>query len=136
MKGPGLRLDLDVRRRWECPVCGQCLPLSGHITQAECFCRGDGPVAMKLVERCHKTESPFDHVGFAAQKRIDAVLRKPEDVTDAPAFDVSGSDPPRDTVEMPGIDEVVATGADRPVPATDPIPGCESVAGTPPIETS
>ncbi|MGC1276520.1 MAG: hypothetical protein WBC44_22700 [Planctomycetaceae bacterium] len=80
MKGPGFRLDLDVRRIWECPECGRCLKRSGGVTQIDCDCRLDAPVAMRLVEKCHKTESPFDHVGFAAQKRIDAALRKPHDV--------------------------------------------------------
>ena len=32
---------------------------------------------MRLIERLRRTESPFDHVGFAAQKRIDAAIRKP-----------------------------------------------------------
>lgn len=31
---------------------------------------------MRLVEPIHRTESPFDHVGHAAQKRIDAAIRK------------------------------------------------------------
>ncbi|HEX6985251.1 MAG TPA: hypothetical protein VF170_07735 [Planctomycetaceae bacterium] len=76
MKGPGFRLDLDVRRVWECPACGRRLKTSGDVVRVDCDCRGDSPPAMRLVEKLHRTESPFDHVGFAAQKRIDAALRK------------------------------------------------------------
>ncbi len=77
MKGPGFRLDLDVRRVWECPACGKRLKLSGDVTQVACDCRGEASPAMRLVERLRRTESPFDHVGFAAQKRIDAAIRRP-----------------------------------------------------------
>ncbi len=75
MKGPGFRLDLDVRRVWECPACGRRLKRLGNVAQLDCHCRPGNPVAMRLIEPRHKTESPFDHVGFAAQKRIDEALR-------------------------------------------------------------
>ena len=102
MKGPGFRLDLDVRRRWECPACGRDIRLPGNVTQADCPCRGDEPVAMRLVESCHKTESPFDHVGFAAQKRIDAAIKKPLE-----------SPPPDETAEPPIADDAIPTVDDE-----------------------
>lgn len=77
MKGPGFRLDLDVRRVWECPACGRRLKMAGDVAQVACDCRGETSPAMRLVERLRRTESPFDHVGYAAQKRIDAAIRKP-----------------------------------------------------------
>lgn len=77
MKGPGFRLDLDVRRLWECPACGKRLKMPGEVTQLACDCRGENSPPMRLVEPLRRTESPFDHVGYAAQKRIDAALRKP-----------------------------------------------------------
>jgi len=77
MKGPGFRLDLDVRRVWECPACGKRLRMAGEVTQLACDCRGEASPAMRLVERLRRTESPFDHVGDAPQKRIDAAIRKP-----------------------------------------------------------
>jgi len=86
MKGPGFRLDLDPRRAWECPACGKRLKMPGDVTFLICDCRSDNPPFMRLVERVRKTESPFDHVGFAAQKRIDAALRK------SPNCDASASD--------------------------------------------
>jgi hypothetical protein len=77
MKGPGFRVDLDVRRLWECPACGRRLKMPGDVTNMSCDCRGPGSEIMRLIECLHKAESPFDHVGFAAQKRIDAAIRKP-----------------------------------------------------------
>src|SRR6478736_3191295 len=77
MKGPGFRIDLDVRRLWECSACGRRLKMPGDVAQLTCDCRSDNPPVMRLVEKLRRTESPFDHVGYAAQKRIDAAIRKP-----------------------------------------------------------
>ena len=49
MKGPGLRIDVDVRRAWRCPVCGQAQRLTMDITAPRCPCVRDG-VPMKLAE--------------------------------------------------------------------------------------
>lgn len=49
MKGPGLRIEIDVRRAWRCPTCGQSQRLTMDITAPRCFCVRDG-VPMKLVE--------------------------------------------------------------------------------------
>lgn len=49
MKGPGLRIDVDVRRAWRCPVCGQGARLPLDITAPRCPCVRDG-VPMKLAE--------------------------------------------------------------------------------------
>ena len=49
MKGPGMRIDLDVRRVWECPQCGRRRKAEGSITSLTCICQPEG-VRMKLVE--------------------------------------------------------------------------------------
>ena len=49
MKGPGLRIEIDVRRAWHCPTCGQNQRWSTDITAPRCFCVRDG-VPMKLAE--------------------------------------------------------------------------------------
>lgn len=49
MKGPGLRIEIDVRRAWRCPVCGQSARLTMDITAPRCPCVRDG-VPMKLAE--------------------------------------------------------------------------------------
>lgn len=49
MKGPGLRIDVDVRRPWSCPSCGQSQRLTMDVTAPRCLCVRDG-VPMKLAE--------------------------------------------------------------------------------------
>ena len=49
MKGPGMRLDLDVRRVWECPECHRQLRSEGQATARVCNCTREG-VTMRLVE--------------------------------------------------------------------------------------
>ncbi len=50
MKGPGMRLELDVRRIWRCPACGREARSEGGVVAKVCGCTKDG-VAMRLVER-------------------------------------------------------------------------------------
>ena len=49
MKGPGMRLDLDVRRVWECPECHRQLRSDGQATARVCGCTREG-VPMRLIE--------------------------------------------------------------------------------------
>lgn len=48
MKGPGVRLDLDVRRVWECPQCGRISKSDGSRVARRCACTDEG-VWMRLV---------------------------------------------------------------------------------------
>lgn len=49
MKGPGLKLDLDVRRLWKCPQTGETIRLSGDVTAKSTQVNGE-TVFMQLVE--------------------------------------------------------------------------------------
>ncbi len=49
MKGPGMRLDLDIRRVWRCPACGREMRSEGKEVGRMCGCTKEG-VAMRLVE--------------------------------------------------------------------------------------
>lgn len=59
MKGPGVRLDLDVRREWECPECGKRRRVTGETVSLRCNCTRDG-AHMKLVESRRQTRSFAD----------------------------------------------------------------------------
>ncbi len=48
MRGPGIRLDLDVRRLWSCPACGSQRRLLGDVASPLCLCR-EGGVVMQLT---------------------------------------------------------------------------------------
>jgi len=49
VKGPLNRIDLDVRRVWECPTCHKQRKADGEIVTKRCFCTKEG-VWMQLVE--------------------------------------------------------------------------------------
>ena len=49
IKGPGLRLKLDVRRVWECPACGRRVKRGGEVTNYKCPCR-EPALWMRLIE--------------------------------------------------------------------------------------
>src|SRR5262245_59010243 len=48
MRGPGIKLDLDVRRLWTCPECKRQRRLPGDIASPLCPCR-EGGVVMQLT---------------------------------------------------------------------------------------
>lgn len=49
IKGPGLRIDLDVRRVWTCPQCGQTVRRGGRVTAVRCSrCSNDEDVWLHL----------------------------------------------------------------------------------------
>lgn len=54
MKGPGNRIDLDVRRLWKCPRCGDERKASGDIAAKPCARPECGGTWMKLVEPLRK----------------------------------------------------------------------------------
>ena len=61
MKGPGNRIDLDVRRIWECPRCHKQRRANGDVVSLRCGCTGDGE-SMRLVEKQRLVRSFADVV--------------------------------------------------------------------------
>ena len=49
MKGPGIRYDVDIRRLWECPICGNQIRHLGNVTARRCSCE-NGKNWMTLIE--------------------------------------------------------------------------------------
>jgi hypothetical protein len=54
MKGPGNRIDLDVRRLWKCPQCSRETKATGVVASRLCPASGCEGVWMKLVEPLRK----------------------------------------------------------------------------------
>src|SRR5262249_17022825 len=42
VKGPGLRIDLDVRRVWRCAKCGKSIRTPAHVVSQRCGCSEPG----------------------------------------------------------------------------------------------
>ncbi len=57
MKGPGMRLDLDVRRAWRCPECGAERRTAGDRTVVSCHVCGAGRL-MSLVDPVRPLRKP------------------------------------------------------------------------------
>lgn len=64
MKGPGLKLDLDVRRLWKCPQTGETIRLSGDIVSKTTQVKGE-TVFMQLVEEKRKLHEDPYHFDFS-----------------------------------------------------------------------
>jgi hypothetical protein len=100
MKGPGHRNRFDVRRVWECPVCGRRVLTGGRIVHLECTCSSkDAPKRtwMRLVEgilapavEAPAVEAPAD--GASPQASEEAASRVTTPPADVPDF--SGNSPP------------------------------------------
>lgn len=88
MRGPGMRLDLDVRRRWRCPKCGSERRLHGSVTAVMCQCAPDAPF-MHYVEtvRPHRPEPrPYDpYLDAEAVQFTDELPAEDEAPVTAPA---------------------------------------------------
>ena len=60
VKGPGLRVELDVRRLWECPQCGRRQKTGGDVVTVRCGCTPQG-IQMRLIETGRRIRS-FDEI--------------------------------------------------------------------------
>ncbi len=70
MKGPGLKLDLDVRRLWKCPKTGQTIRLSGDVVAKSTQVNGE-TVFMQLIEEQRKLHEDPYHFDFAETAESD-----------------------------------------------------------------
>ncbi len=56
IKGPGIRLDLDVRRVWRCPTCQRVLKTAGHVVSRRCPTDDSW---MEIDDKDHRFGHPF-----------------------------------------------------------------------------
>ncbi|WP_298859500.1 hypothetical protein [uncultured Gimesia sp.] len=71
MKGPGLKLDLDVRRLWKCPRTGETIRLSGNVASKSIQVEGE-EVFMQLVEEkrsLYRDPYHFDYFELAEEEQ-------------------------------------------------------------------
>lgn len=63
MKGPGLRIRLDVRRVWKCPQCGKQIRLPGQQVSYPCPCTSP-PTWMHLLPDPKPPEYHFEKISI------------------------------------------------------------------------
>lgn len=56
MKGPGIRYDIDIRRVWECPACGNRRKFPGNVTARRCSC--EAHEWMRLIDEKNQRQFP------------------------------------------------------------------------------
>jgi hypothetical protein len=95
MKGPGLRIDIDVRRVWRCPVCGTMRRTPGDVTTLRCGCKPGGTLMQPVESR--RRDRP---VPQAVDPYIEIDLDAPVEGESAPS--------------VVGVGEVADAGGARP----------------------
>ena len=116
MKGPGLRIDLDVRRVWRCAKCGRTTRTAGQVTAQRCGC-GDDSQWMRL-------EPPVKREPWRAPPR------EPLPEEEAP---VEPSATPPETAPVAAAAEVIVV-SETAAPVTEPAVAAETAA--PQVEPS
>ena len=120
MKGPGIRIDLDVRRIWTCPRCSRVTKYLGDVVALRCGCSAE-PNWMQLTDlprRQRAVQQAVVHPA-AADEAADAFDEREKEKSDdrkkSPAVEPSASiatteapAPESATIEKPG-EPVVAT---------------------------
>jgi len=76
IKGPGIRLDLDVRRVWRCPSCQRVLKTAGHITGRRCPIDG---AFMKLDDSAQRAARRFSFPPISIDDDETVVVEEPPD---------------------------------------------------------
>ena len=74
IKGPGIRLDLDVRRVWRCPSCQRVLKTAGHITARRCPIDG---AFMQLDDSAQRAARRFSFPPITIEETDDTVVVEP-----------------------------------------------------------
>ena len=117
MKGPGLRIDLDVRRVWRCSKCGRIVRTLGQVTAQRCGCTEAAqwmqlqPAVKKEPFRAPAREHLLEE--WEVAELAVAPAGQPE-VAEAPAaLEQPGESPPQ-TLGQPASDPAPAAMAENP----------------------
>ncbi len=128
MKGPGLKLDLDVRRLWKCPQTGQTIRLSGDVAAKSIKVEGK-EVFMQLVEEkrsLYRDPYHFDYFELAEEEqssseRAAAAARSTDEnqkseespASEQPSSEVSSATAPTPEPEKPSHDTKESKSAEE-----------------------
>lgn len=99
MKGPGARYDIDVRRLWECPSCGNRVKHLGHITARRCNCEAEQ--WMRLIDEKRVREFPVREKIVIPE---DDPPEPVEDPTPEPAISEAATETPTEQTSSDGED--------------------------------
>ena len=123
IKGPGIRLDLDVRRVWRCPSCQRVLKTAGHITSRTC------PIDGAWMQLDDSAQRAAGRLNFPSIGEADGAPDRLEDASTEPAYDGDDDRPRKQSRKQKRrrqrkSDETVSEQGPEQEPGTD---GSESV---------
>lgn len=143
VKGPGLRIDLDVRRLWRCPKCGRTVRTAVQVVAQPCGCSDSttwmtlqtpvkrepfrAPVREPIPEPAAddgRSESPATAAVIAVEVETVSVLGTPESLVEAPPIAVE---------QAPAATEVAVSVSESPV--VEPAVANEAPANPPPADS-
>ncbi|MDC0308317.1 MAG: hypothetical protein P8M30_20080 [Planctomycetaceae bacterium] len=108
MKGPGIRYDIDIRRVWECPACGNRMKFLGDTTASRCSC--DAHEWMRLIIERTDREFPIrEQIVIPEEEPVEAEVKP---VEETPESAVITEIPPPETVSESAAPEVAPTEAE------------------------
>jgi len=114
VKGPGIRLDLEVRREWECPLCGKRRRATGDVVALRCGCTRDKE-SMKLLEGQRQTRSFAEVI-----ERIQSASTSAEPPQPAKPEPAADDNPPSEVTEVGEATQTPADAAVEEIDATTP----------------
>lgn len=104
MKGPGIRIDLDVRRIWTCPKCGAVRKTGGELPAVRCVCADEAWMLLQEPKRRRDLVPPPKSV---------LTEMTPDEVADEPESDVAG-DPSVATAPPPAQVDLLSKNESQP----------------------
>ncbi|QDT29249.1 hypothetical protein [Gimesia panareensis] len=122
MKGPGLKLDLDVRRLWKCPKTGQTIRLSGNVVSKSTEVNGE-TVFMQLIEEQRKLHEDPYHFDFTETAESD---QSSSERAAAAARSLEAEEPGETPAAEPAEREAIAENAESEAPAEPEHPADDS----------
>lgn len=114
MRGPGNRLNHEVRRSWRCPRCQARLFLPGTVTSVECSQCPDGTImqltseyvpsrfALPLEGQIPDSPGPPNSSATGVPKRTELVSAEPKNSDSATEADIRSSTQDAEHVTPPG----------------------------------
>ena len=99
MKGPGMRIELDVSRIWRCPACGRTVGTRGTETARRCFCSGT-ETWMDLVEPIRRPRD-FSEVISVIHQGLESDGTSQAEPSSAPENPVSAQESPAEGSASP-----------------------------------
>ena len=124
MKGPYQRLRHDLRRHWECPVCGHRVTTSGAETSAYCTCKQETTPPTRRITRLLELNTRRRFPGEqVAESPVSENPVSESPAAESPAAESPAAESPISVNPVSEIDQTAAVGTkETPLGSTSAVP--------------